>query len=371
MTLTRPDAITSAPATPAGASGPDRRTHATRVTAVFLVLGIALVVVFVLGIAVGSVNIPIADVVRVLAGGERHGVYTTIVRDIRLPRSIAGVLVGASLGVAGLQMQTLFRNPLADPFVLGVSSGASLGVALVVLGAAQSDATFLAGLSGVGQLGIAGAGALGAGLVMAAVLFAARRVRSTVTILVVGLMVSYAVSSFVAVLVASADGPRIQQFLAWEAGSFRSVTWDQLHVLVPVLLLGLVVAVLTIKQLNALLLGERYAATMGVEVRRTRFITIGTSALLAGVATAFCGPIAFLGIAIPHLARAALGTSDHRVLVPATMLLGGSIALAADIIAQLPGADFVLPLNAVTALIGAPIVIWVVLRARAAGALGS
>lgn len=371
MTLTAPDATTVPAAAPPAPDVPARQPRAPRVTLVFLGLGVLLVVVFILGIAVGSVNIPVADVVRVLTGGERHGTYTTIVRDIRLPRSIAGVLVGAALGVAGLQMQTLFRNPLADPFVLGVSSGASLGVALVVLGAAQSDATFLAGLSGVGQIGIAGAGAVGAGLVMAGVLFAARRVRSTVTILVVGLMVSYAVSSFVAVLIASADGPRIQQFLAWEAGSFRSVTWDQLHVLVPVLLFGLVLATLTIKQLNALLLGERYAATMGVEVRRTRFITIGTAALLAGVATAFCGPIGFLGIAIPHLARAALGTSDHRVLVPATILLGGSIALAADIIAQLPGSDFVLPLNAVTALIGAPIVIWVVLRARAAGALGS
>ena len=288
-----------------------------------------------------------------------------------MPRSIAGVLVGAALGVAGLQMQTLFRNPLADPFVLGVSSGASLGVALVVLGASQGAATFLAGLGGLGQLGIAGAGAVGAAAVMACVLFAARRIQSTVTILVVGLMVSYAVSSLVTVLIAWADGPQIQQFLDWEAGSFRSVTWEQLHVLVPVLVAGLALAVVTIKPLNALLLGERYAATMGVDVRRIRFVVISTAALLAGVATAFCGPIAFLGIAIPHLARAALRTSDHRVLLPATMLLGGSIALGADIIAQLPGADFVLPLNAVTSLIGAPIVIWVVLRARAGGALGS
>ena len=371
MTLTAPrvtDPSRSASIRPDGTGG---RRRMTRILLVFVLLVVALVVVFVLGIAVGSVRIPVADVVRVLTGDERRSVYTAIVRDIRVPRSIAGVLVGAALGVAGLQMQTLFRNPLADPFVLGVSAGASLGVALVVLGAAQSSATFLAGLGGLGQLGIAGAGAVGAAVVMAAVLFAARRVRSTVTILVVGLMVSYAVSSFVAVLIASADGPRIQQFLAWEAGSFRSVTWDQLHVLVPVLVAGLVLAVATIKQLNALLLGERYAATMGVDVRRTRLITIGTSALLAGVATAFCGPIGFLGIAIPHLARAALGTSDHRLLIPATMLLGGSIALTADIIAQLPGSEFVLPLNAVTALIGAPIVIWVVLRARAAGALGS
>lgn len=342
-----------------------------RTVAVFVSLGVTLVVVFLLGIALGSVSVPIVDVVRVLTGSEHHGVYVAIVRDIRLPRSIAGVLVGAALGVAGLEMQTLFRNPLADPFVLGVSSGASLGVAIVVLGASQSSATFLAGLGGLGEVGIAGAGALGAALVMALVLFAARRVRSSVTILVVGLMVSYAVSSFVTVLLAWADGPRIQQFLDWEAGSFRSVTWQQLHVLVPVLLVGLGIVVLTTKPLNALLLGERYAATMGVDVRRTRLVTIGTAALLAGVATAFCGPIGFLGIAVPHLARAALGRSDHRLLIPATMLLGGSIALAADIVAQLPGADFVLPLNAVTALVGAPIVISVVLRARHAGALGS
>ncbi|HEV3451573.1 MAG TPA: iron ABC transporter permease [Acidimicrobiia bacterium] len=350
--------------------GRDRRTR-SRAAVVFPLLGVALVVVFVLGIAVGSVAIPVLDVVRVLTGHEPHGVYHVIVQDIRLPRSITGVLVGAALGVAGLQMQTLFRNPLADPFVLGVSAGASLGVAIVVLAGASSEATFLTGLGGLGQVGIAGAGTAGAALVMALVLVAARRVRSTVTILVVGLMVSYLVASLVTVLIASADGPRIQQFLAWEAGSFRSVTWQQLHVLVPVLLVGLAVASVGVKQLNALLLGERYAATMGVNVRRTRVATIGTSALLAGVATAFCGPIGFLGIAIPHLARAALGTSDHRLLLPASMLLGGTIALAADITAQLPGADFVLPLNAVTALLGAPIVIWVVLSSRSAGALGA
>jgi iron complex transport system permease protein len=184
-------------------------------------------------------------------------------------------------------------------------------------------------------------------------------------------MFSYLVASVVTVLIAMAEGPRVQQFLAWEAGSFRSVTWEQLHVLVPVLLVGLVAASVGMKQLNALLLGERYAATMGVNVRRTHMGTIGTAALLAGAATAFCGPIGFLGIAIPHLARAALRTSDHRLLLPATMLIGGTIALAADIIAQLPGADFVLPLNAVTALLGAPIVIWVVLSSRSVGALGT
>jgi iron complex transport system permease protein len=354
---------------PAAPTAPTRGRR--RLIIVFPLLGVALVVVFVLGIAVGSVAVPVSDVVKVLTGAEPHGVYHAIVQDIRLPRSITGVLVGAALGVAGLQMQTLFRNPLADPFVLGVSSGASLGVGLVVLAGASSEATFLGGLGGLGQLGIAGAGTVGAALVMVAVLFAARRVRSTVTILVVGLMVSYLVSSIVTVLIASADGPRVQQFLAWEAGSFRSITWQQLHVLVPVLLAGLAAATLGVKQLNALLLGERYAATMGVDVRRTRFLVIGTAALLAGVATAFCGPIAFLGIAIPHLARGALRTSDHRVLIPATMLLGGTIALGADIIAQVPGADFVLPLNAVTALLGAPIVIWVVLSNRNAAALGS
>ncbi len=369
MTLTDERRISTR--TPPAASAGARPRERRRRVVVFPLLGVALVVVFVLGIAVGSVPVPVSDVVKVLTGAEPHGVYHAIVQDIRLPRSITGVLVGAALGVAGLQMQTLFRNPLADPFVLGVSSGASLGVGLVVLAGASSEATFLGGLGGLGQLGIAGAGTAGAALVMVAVLFAARRVRSTVTILVVGLMVSYLVSSMVTVLIASADGPRVQQFLAWEAGSFRSVTWQQLHVLVPVLVVGLVAASLGVKQLNALLLGERYAATMGVDVRRTRVVVIGTAAALAGVATAFCGPIGFLGIAIPHLARAGLRTSDHRLLLPATMLLGGTIALAADIIAQLPGADFVLPLNAVTALLGAPIVIWVVLQSRNAAALGA
>ena len=369
--LTEERVAAIAPEPAARASDPERPRVRSRAAVVFPLLGLLLLVVFVLGIAVGSVPIPVVDVVKVLTGHEPHGVYHAIVSDIRLPRSITGVLVGAALGVAGLQLQTLFRNPLADPFVLGVSAGASLGVALVVLAGASSEATFLSGLGGLGQVGIAGAGTVGAAAVMVVVLVAARRVRSTVTILVVGLMVSYLVASLVTVLIASADGPRIQQFLAWEAGSFRAITWSQLHVLVPVLLVGLLAATAGVKQLNALLLGERYAATMGVNVRRTRFTTIGTAALLAGVATAFCGPIAFLGIAIPHLARAALGSSDHRLLVPASMLLGGTVALTADIIAQLPGAEFVLPLNAVTALLGAPIVIWVVLSSRNAGALGA
>ncbi|MEM9609088.1 MAG: iron ABC transporter permease [Actinomycetota bacterium] len=339
---------------------PDRR----RVLIGMSAFGGVALVAFVMAIAIGSVWIPPGDVVSILFGGSSTETgWEAIVRDIRLPRSITAALCGAGLAVAGVQMQTLFRNPLAGPYVLGISSGASLGVALVVLTAGASGTTgFLSGLGAFGDLGLAVASAAGSTLVLSLVLAVSRRVESIATVLIVGLMFGQVVLAMTTVLIAGADPERIQAYLVWSFGSFRGVSWDELRILAPVVIVAGAAVWLTAKQLNAMLLGERYAASLGVDVRRTRRITVVLASLVAGVVTAFAGPIAFIGVAVPHLARAVLGTIDHRYLLPASALGGAAVALVAEIGAQLPGRAGVLPLNAVTALIGAPVVIWVVVR---------
>ena len=331
-------------------------------------LGLAL-----LGVAVGSISIPFAATLDVLgavftgsadAAAGDEAVWTTVVRQIRIPRTLTALLAGAALGIAGLQMQTLFRNPLADPFVLGVSSGASFGVAAVVLVAGTGVTVFTAGLGWLGELGLAGAAVVGAAVVMALVLALSMRVRSIVTVLIVGLLVGQLVGALITILISAAEEQYVDQFVRWGFGSFRGVTWSELRILAPAVGVGIVVAVLSVKQLNVLLLGDSYARSLGVHVRRAQLVTMLGAALLAGSVTAFAGPIAFLGVAIPHLARGLFRTSDHRVLAPAVILCGGMLALAAEIVAQLPGISSVLPLNAVTALIGAPVVLSVLLRRR-------
>ncbi len=334
----------------------------------FVLLGLllALAGVFLLSLTLGSVEIPLRDIAKILIGEEpARQTWTTIVLKFRLPKAITATLAGAALAVAGLQMQTLFRNPLADPFVLGINSGASLGVALVVLSvgvAGVSATSMLAGLGLLGNFGLTLAASLGAGLVLGLMLLVARRVPSTTTLLIMGLMVGYATAALVSLLLYFSIAERIQAYINWTFGSFGGVTWSQLHALAPAVLLALAVALALAKPLNALLLGETYAQTMGLNVRRARLAIILSAAVLAGAVTAFCGPIGFLGIAVPHLARNLFRSSDHRLLLPACALLGALLALVADIIAQLPGTQTVLPLNAVTALIGAPVVAWVILR---------
>jgi iron complex transport system permease protein len=328
----------------------------------FGVLIAALVGVIVAGITVGSVSIPVRDVMRAFVGGHVDAGTEAIIKQVRLPRTITATFSGAALGAGGLQIQTLFANPLADPFVLGISSGASLGVAAVVLlGGGAGTAVFVAGLGWLGSFGTVLAASIGGCLVLGVVVAAGRVLRSSTGLLLVGLMIGYLVAALVTVLLAGASAQRVQLFVEWGFGSYHGVTWSQLHVLVPVIALGLLAAMATSKQLNALLLGERYAASMGIDVRRARLVIISVTSVLAGSVTAFAGPIAFLGIAIPHIGRSLFRTSDHRLLLPACALIGASVALAADILAQLPG-DGVLPLNAVNALIGAPIVIVVLVR---------
>lgn len=332
----------------------------------FPLLFALLLLAFALSLALGSVSIPLEQVVRVLLGGEGDKAsWATILFDFRLPKAVTAALVGAALAVAGLQMQTLFRNPLADPFILGISSGASLGVALVVLGVGVGGAlTFVAGLSLFGNLTLALAASLGAGTVLAAVLLVSRRVQNTLTLLVIGLMFGYLASAVVTLLIYFSQPERVQVFSLWSSGSFGGVTWEQMRVFAPIAVLGLCLGFVMIKPLNALLLGDDYARSLGLNVRRARFWLILSASLLAGVSTAFCGPIWFIGVAVPHVARSLLNTADHRALLPASLLMGASFALIADVIAQLPGSQHILPLNVVMSLFGVPVILWIILRQR-------
>jgi iron complex transport system permease protein len=340
----------------------------TRREAVVLVgLAITLMGVFMLSLIVGSTWIPVRQVIAVLtnARDDHRDVTAIVIRAIRLPRSATAVLAGASLGVAGLQMQTLFKNPMADPFALGISSGASLGVALVVLGTGYGATAMFGTAFGIrGDMMVTAAAMVGASVVLMLVLALSARIANPITVLILGLMFGYAVSAVVTVLVGASQPERLQQWAQWGFGSFSGVTWQRLALFGPLTLAGIAVALATTKQLNALLLGESYARSMGLAVRRVRVATMLGASMLGGVVTAFCGPISFLGIAVPHVCRALLGTSDHRLLVPAVVLLGAAVALLAQLLSLAPGSAGVLPLNAVTSLIGAPIVVAVLLRSR-------
>jgi iron complex transport system permease protein len=332
-----------------------RSRHAIVITGMTFVL----LAVFLLSLAISSVWVPLDQVVSIL----------TVINEVRLPRSLTAILAGAALGIAGLQMQTLFRNPLADPYALGIASGASLGVALVLLtSGAIVSSVFASSLGLAGDAAVTAASIAGAALAITVVLGLSNRVESPATVLILGLMFGYAAQAFVTVLVAGTDPDKLQRWVAWGFGSFSGVQWPKMIIFAPLVLIGLGVSLVTTKQLNALLLGESYASSMGLNVRRMRLVTMAGASILGGVVTAFCGPIAFLGIAIPHMCRGLLGTSDHRSLVPATILMGGIVALTAQIVslipALLPGNSGAFPLNAVTSLIGAPVVVIVLMRNR-------
>jgi iron complex transport system permease protein len=325
----------------------------------------ALLGMFLLSLAAGSVNIPLDQTITVLLGGQpERASWANIVLKVRLPKAITATLAGAALSVSGLMMQTLFRNPLAASDVLGINSGASLGVALVVLSAGVGAGTLLSGVSFISDLSLAAAAMLGAGLTLALILFVARRVESGLTLLILGLMIGSLTFALVSLLLYFSIPERIQAYINWGFGSFGGVTWSQLPILVMAVLAGLLLSGALGKTLNTLLLGETYAASLGLNVRLTRLLIIVATALLTGTVTAFCGPVSFSGVAVPHLCRSLLNTSDHRVLIPGTVLMGAIVALIVALIAELPGSNIILPLNAVMALFGAPVVIWVILRQR-------
>jgi len=357
---------------PDGADSPvvrPGRGPAARRGVVLGLLGAAVAVGFVLAVALGSTVIPLDRAIPALlrADGADPGAEV-IIWTVRLPRAVTAVLAGAALAVAGVQMQTLFRNPLAEPYILGVSSGASLGVALAVTGWAGPAGTLTSQIAGPGRAGLVVAASAGAAAVLMLVLALSRRVRSVATILIIGVMVGSATSSLITLLLAYSDGQRAQQYLTWSLGSYAGTTWEDLAVFASVCGAALLAALSGVKPLNALLLGENYARTMGVHVRRTRTMTLLTASVLAGAVTAYCGPVAFLGLAVPHMAKLLLGTADHRILMPAAVLLGAAVSLACCIATQAPGSGMLLPLNAVTTVLGAPVVIAVLLRSRAARA---
>ncbi len=325
----------------------------------------------VLAVGVGSVAIPPSATWQYLTTGDAGDpTFTVLLEQVRLPRAATAILAGAGLAVAGLLMQTLFANPLADPFILGVSSGAGLGVALSVLGSGTAAGAFVAGLGVSGRARTVLAAAIGAFAVLLLVLLLGRWVRSVVALLIIGVMIGSATAALVSLLLAFSDPARIQKFVLWGLGSVSGTTWQDLAFMAPAVLVGVLLAAWVSPSLNALLLGETYAASMGVGVKRIRTVAIVATAVIAGAVTAFCGPIAFLGIAIPHLTRAAMGRADHRLLVPGAVLMGAVVCQLCAVIAQLPGSDGVLPLNVVTAAIGAPVVVIALLRSRtlAAGA---
>ncbi len=318
----------------------------SRSTILFSILITLTVSLFLLDLAVGAVNIPVRDVWAALTGGDCPPATKKIVLNIRLIKAVVALLAGASLSVSGLQMQTLFRNPLAGPYVLGISSGASLGVALVVL-------------AGVGSsIGIAGAAWTGAATVLIVITAVGCRIKDIMVILILGMMFSSGVGAVVQILQYFSHEESLKAFFIWTMGSLGDVTLPQLTLLAPSVAVGLLLAVLTIKPLNLLLFGEEYAVTMGLDIRRSRGLLFLSTTLLAGTITAFCGPIGFIGLAIPHVTRMLFQNSDHRVLLPGTTLSGASILLLCDVISKI----FTLPINAITALLGIPIVVWVVLR---------
>jgi iron complex transport system permease protein len=327
---------------------------------IFSGMVLLLAVFFVLDLLLGSVSIPWVDVIKSLFGNTDNEVWSTIVRDFRLPKSITAVLAGAALSVSGLQMQTTFRNPLAGPYVLGISAGASLGVAIMVLGIASIGAASLSGLAT--SFSLAGAAILGAMLVLMVVLAVSLRVKDIMTILILGMMFGSGASALVSVLQYFSSESMLKAFVIWTMGSLSSVAGMQLQVYAIIIAVGLLLSFISIRLLNVMLLGDAYAKGVGLNLTVTRVLIFTSTSLLAGGVTAFCGPIGFIGIAVPHLARMIFRTANHVVLIPGVMLLGSIAMLFADIVSQLPGFEVTLPINSVTALLGIPIVIYVVIK---------
>jgi iron complex transport system permease protein len=329
----------------------------------FWILGILVVSLFIADLVLGSVLISFEDILEVLRGRSDNQNWIYILRDFRLPKAITSVLVGAGLSIAGLMMQTLFRNPLAGPYVLGISSGASLGVA--IFGMAAGYGGVLAGsLSNSGTIGVVAASVIGAALVMILVILISTKVADSVSILIIGIMFGSITGALVSVLQYFSDPDAVHSFLVWTFGSVAGVDWRQLMILAPLCIFGILLSLVMQKPLNAFLLGENYARGIGLNAKRSRFYIILLTSVIAGAITAFTGPIAFIGMAVPHLTRNILRTSDHRLLIPGVIGTGAALMLVCDMISQLPGSNQMLPINSVTAIFGAPVVVWVIIKGK-------
>ena len=329
----------------------------------FTALLVCLAICFLLNISLGSVHIPVGDIASSLSGGQAgKNSWEIIIWNYRLPKAITAILVGMGLSISGLLMQTLFRNPLAGPYVLGLSSGASLGVAFIILGSGLLP-SFLS-VFFLSSYGIVLASCLGSLMVLLAVLVVSQRLRDTMAILIVGLMFGSFTSAIIGVLSYFSTAEELQKFTFWSLGSLGNLSWTNILILSVCCLIGLLLSALCIKPLNGLLLGERYAKSLGINFKKTRLIIIIATSLLAGSITAFAGPIAFIGLAVPHISKMVFQTSSHYILFWGTLLFGAIILLVCDTVSQMPGNDFTLPINAITSIVGAPIVVWLLVRKR-------
>ena len=336
-------------------------TYATREFRVLLLFSLLVPLFFLLDLLIGSYYISAAEILKAIFRSENSDSQVLlIINNFRIPKAITAILTGAALSVAGLQMQTVFRNPLAGPDILGVSSGASLGVALLVLGTGG----LLGGtmVTYASSWGIVAAAWVGSGLILLLIMLIATKVKEIMTILILGILISSGIFSIVNILQYFSDESTLKSFVIWTMGSLGSVTNLQLAVLLPSVLIGILIAFLSSKFLDAFLLGENYAQTMGMNIRFARMLVFLSTAILAGSITAFCGPIGFIGIAVPHIARMSLRTAKHSLLIPCSILIGALMMLISDIFSQLPGSEKTLPINSVTALLGIPIVIWIIIK---------
>nr|WP_299338788.1 iron ABC transporter permease [Allomuricauda sp.] len=329
----------------------------------FVLIFVALVLAWILNISSGSVSIPFEALIASLFGGEvRISSWNYIIWNYRIPKAFTAVLVGGGLSLSGLLMQTLFRNPLAGPFVLGISSGASLGAALLLMGT-----SLIAGFGSyafLSDVSLAIAASIGSFLVLLVVLLVANRIKDTMALLIIGLMFGSITAAIVSVLAYFSTAENLQRFIFWSFGSVGNLSPSQVFLLTGIVVLGIVLSIFSIKRLNAFLLGENYAQSMGVSLKKSRLVIIIATGILAGGITAFAGPIAFVGLAVPHLTRQIFDTMEHRILIPAVFLYGAILMLLCDTIAQLPNSANILPINAITSLVGAPVVIWLLVRKR-------
>lgn len=336
-----------------------------RNTLLLLVILLTIVLFFVVNLVLGTVHIPLRSIFNILIGnGEEPIIWQNIIWKSRFPQTLTALVAGAGLSISGLQMQTVFRNPLAGPSELGISSGASLGVALIILLSGSIGGTALSQLGFFGEMAVSVAAIAGAMAVMLIIIAISQRVRGNVILLIIGVMIGYIATAIIGVLKFFSNDEDVRAYVIWGLGSFAKVSGDQVYTFVCIMAVLIPLSFLLIKTLNLMLLGENYARNLGLDMKRARLYTILCSCIITAIITAYCGPIVFLGLAVPHLCRTIFVSSDHRILMPAVTLTGASLALLCNLIARMPGFEGALPINSVTALIGAPIVISVLFGKR-------
>jgi iron complex transport system permease protein len=330
-----------------------------------IILTVAIVVLAIVNLLLGSVDIPLKNVCQILLGNtDQPEIWQNIIWKSRLPQALTAIVAGAGLAVSGLQMQTVFRNPLAGPSVLGISNGSALGVAFVVLLSGRIGGVALSRLGYLGEAAMSVAAIIGALAVMMLIVWISQKVKGNVTLLIIGVMIGYLANAIIGVLKFLSPEEDVKAFVVWGLGSFSRVSGDEMILFVVLMCILLPLAYLLVKPMNILLLGDRYASNLGLNVKQARMMVIISSGVLVAIVTAYCGPIMFIGLAVPHLARAIFHTSDHRLLMPATALCGAALALICNLIARMPGFEGALPVNSVTALVGAPVIAAVLFRKR-------